>query len=380
MIRPLRRFTLCAAALLLAACGSDTETDEIRLLPAEAFRRTVDGKAVELYTLRAGDIALQATNYGGRVVALWTPDREGRYEDIVLGYENIGRYIDNTGERFLGAVVGPYANRIAKGRFTLDGTEYTLPLNNNGQTLHGGLQGVDRVVWDVVSATDDKLVLHYLHPDGQDGFPGNLDIEMTYSLTPDNEFRVDYKATTDKPTVANFSHHPFFNLKGEGNGTVLDNVLTINASHTTPVDSVLIPTGQIAPVEGTPFDFREPHAIGERIGADNQQLRNGGGYDHNWVIDRKTESGIEQAATVWEPASGRTIEVLSDQPGLQVYSGNFFDGKSIGKYGKPQRYRESLALETQKFPDSPNHDNFPSTVLRPGETYTQVCIYKFGVK
>ena len=363
---------------LLAACG--VQKTELPLLPEEAFQTTVDGKPVALYTLHAGDITMQVTNYGARVVSLWTPDREGRYEDIVLGYENIGRYIDNTGERFLGAVVGPYANRIAKGRFTLDGTEYTLPLNNNGQTLHGGLQGVDRVVWDVVSATDDNLVLHYLHPDGQDGFPGNLDIEMTYSLTPDNEFRVDYKATTDKPTVANFSHHPFFNLKGEGNGTVLDNVLTINASHTTPVDSVLIPTGQIAPVEGTPFDFREPHAIGERIGADNQQLRNGGGYDHNWVIDRKTESGIEQAATVWEPASGRTIEVLSDQPGLQVYSGNFFDGKSIGKYGKPQRYRESLALETQKFPDSPNHDNFPSTVLRPGETYTQVCIYKFGVK
>ncbi len=363
---------------LLAACG--VQKTELPLLPEEAFQTTVDGKPVALYTLHAGDITMQVTNYGARVVSLWTPDREGRYEDIVLGYENIGRYIDNTGERFLGAVVGPYANRIAKGRFTLDGAEYTLPLNNNGQTLHGGLKGVDRVVWDVVSATDDKLVLHYLHPDGQDGFPGNLDIEMTYSLTPDNEFRVDYKATTDKPTVANFSHHPFFNLKGEGNGTVLDNVLTINASHTTPVDSVLIPTGQIAPVEGTPFDFREPHAIGERIGADNQQLRNGGGYDHNWVIDRKTESGIEQVATVWEPASGRTIEVLSDQPGLQVYSGNFFDGTSIGKYGKPQRYRESLALETQKFPDSPNHDNFPSTVLRPGETYTQVCIYKFGVK
>ena len=363
---------------LLAACG--VQKTELPLLPEEAFQTTVDGKPVALYTLHAGDITMQVTNYGARVVSFWTPDREGRYEDIVLGYENIGRYIDNTGERFLGAVVGPYANRIAKGRFTLDGAEYTLPLNNNGQTLHGGLKGVDRVVWDVVSATDDKLVLHYLHPDGQDGFPGNLDIEMTYSLTPDNEFRIDYKATTDKPTVVNMSNHPFFNLKGEGNGTVLDNVLTINASHTTPVDSVLIPTGQIAPVEGTPFDFREPHAIGERIGADNQQLRNGGGYDHNWVIDRKTESGIEQVATVWEPASGRTIEVLSDQPGLQVYSGNFFDGKSIGKYGKPQRYRESLALETQKFPDSPNHDNFPSTVLRPGETYTQVCIYKFGVK
>ena len=282
---------------LLAACG--VQKTELPLLPEEAFQTTVDGKPVALYTLHAGDITMQVTNYGARVVSLWTPDREGRYEDIVLGYENIGRYIDNTGERFLGAVVGPYANRIAKGRFTLDGTEYTLPLNNNGQTLHGGLQGVDRVVWDVVSATDDKLVLHYLHPDGQDGFPGNLDIEMTYSLTPDNEFRVDYKATTDKPTVANFSHHPFFNLKGEGNGTVLDNVLTINASHTTPVDSVLIPTGQIAPVEGTPFDFREPHAIGERIGADNQQLRNGGGYDHNWVIDRKTP-----AASSRPPRSG----------------------------------------------------------------------------
>lgn len=374
----MKKSLIALGMLLLAACG--TRESGMKLLPAEAFETTVDGKPVALYTLRAGDIAMQVTNYGARVVSLWTPDREGRYEDIVLGCESIDRYLDTLGERFLGAVVGPYANRIAKGRFTLDGTEYTLPLNNNGQTLHGGLTGVDRVVWDVVSATDDKLVLHYLHPDGQDGFPGNLNIEMIYSLTPDNEFRVDYKATTDKPTVANFSHHPFFNLKGEGNGTVLDNVMTINASHTTPVDSVLIPTGEIAPVEGTPFDFREPHTIGERIGADNAQLRNGGGYDHNWVIDRKTESDVELAATVWEPASGRTVEVWSDQPGLQVYSGNFFDGKSMGKYGKPQRYRESLALETQKFPDSPNQDNFPSTVLRPGQTYTQTCIYKFGVK
>lgn len=374
----MKKSFIALGMLLLAACG--TQKPELPLLPAEAFQTTVDGKPVALYTLHAGDITMQVTNYGARVVSLWTPDRDGRYEDIVLGYENIGRYLNNTGERFLGAVVGPYANRIAEGRFTLDGVEYTLPLNNNGQTLHGGLRGVDRVVWDVVSASDDKLVLSYLRPDGQDGFPGNLQIEMTYSLTPGNEFRVDYKATTDKPTVVNMSHHPFFNLKGEGNGTVLDNVMTINASHTTPVDSVLIPTGEITPVDGTPFDFREPHAIGERIGADDRQLHNGGGYDHNWVIDRKTENGIEQAATVWEPASGRTIEVLSDQPGLQVYSGNFFDGTAMGKYGKPQRYRESLALETQKFPDSPNHADFPSTVLRPGETYTQVCIYKFGVK
>ena len=323
--------TLIAAALLLAACGSDTETDEIRLLPAEAFRRTVDGKAVELYTLRAGDIALQATNYGGRVVALWTPDREGRYEDIVLGYESLDRYIDNRGERFLGAVVGPYANRIAGGRFTLDGKQYTLPTNDHGQTLHGGMTGLDRVVWDVVSADERQLVLSYLHKDGEEGFPGNLRIRMTYSVTPENEFRVDYEATTDAPTVVNLSHHSFFNLKGEGNGTILDHVMTINASHTTPVDSVLIPTGEIADVTGTPFDFRQPHAIGERIGADNEQLRNGAGYDHNWVLDRKTADGIEPAATVWEPASGRTIEVLTDQPAMQFYSGNFFDGKANGK-------------------------------------------------
>ena len=363
---------------LLAACG--VQKTELPLLPEEAFQTTVDGKPVALYTLHAGDITMQVTNYGARVVSLWTPDREGRYEDIVLGYENIGRYIDNTGERFLGAVVGPYANRIAKGRFTLDGTEYTLPLNNNGQTLHGGLLGVDRVVWDVVSASDDKLVLHYLHPDGQDGFPGNLDIEMTYSLTPDNEFRIDYKATTDKPTVVNMSNHPFFNLKGEGNGTVLDNELTLRASRTTPVDSLLIPTGETADVTGTPFDFREPHAIGERIGADDPQLRNARGYDHNWIADRTTDGDVEFVARLREPTTGRTLEVWSDQPAIQFYCGNFFDGSSVGKTGKPLRYRESVALETQKYPDSPNHPAFPSTTLRPGETYTHTCIYRFGAE
>ena len=358
---------------LLAACG--VQKTELPLLPEEAFQTTVDGKPVALYTLRAGDITMQVTNYGARVVSLWTPDREGRYEDIVLGYENIGRYIDNTGERFLGAVVGPYANRIAKGRFTLDGTEYTLPLNNNGQTLHGGLKGVDRVVWDVVSATDDKLVLHYLHPDGQDGFPGNLDIEMTYSLTPDNEFRVDYKATTDKPTVANFSHHPFFNLKGEGNGTVLDNVLTINASHTTPVDSVLIPTGQIAPVEGTPFDFREPHAIGERIGADDQQLRNGGGYDHNWVIGTGY-SVPHKVLTATGDQSGISMDLSTDYPGIQLYTANYLEHVA-GKQGHIYEARDAVCFEPQYFPDAIHHPNFPSPVVKAGETYKKQIIYHF---
>lgn len=375
----MKRNLIALCTLLLAACGTQ-QPSGIALLPEKAFETEVDGKPVKLYTLHAGEITMQVTNYGARVVSLWTPGRDGTYQDIVLGYETIGRYVDNTGERFLGAVVGPYANRIAGGRFTLDGTEYTLPVNNNGQTLHGGLNGLDRVVWEVVSASDDKLVMRYTHADGEEGFPGNLQIEMTYSLTPQNEFRIDYDASTDKPTVVNLSHHPFFNLKGEGNGTILDHVLTINASRTTPVDSVLIPTGEIADVTGTPFDFRTPHAIGERIDADNEQLRNGGGYDHNWIADRTTADGIEQIATVLEPASGRTVEVWSDQPALQFYSGNFFDGSSVGKYGRPQRYRESLALETQKYPDSPNHPDFPSTVLRPGETYKQVCIYKFGVK
>lgn len=374
----MNRIATVAAALLLAGCSAQSAAPE--LLPAENFAASIGGKQVNLYTLRAGDITLQATNYGARVVSLWTPDREGRCEDIVLGYETLDRYVNNTGERFLGAVVGPYANRIAAGRFTLDGTEYTLPTNDNGQTLHGGMTGLDRVVWDVCEATEQKLVLSYLHRDGEEGFPGNLQIRMTYTVTPENEFRVDYEATTDKPTVVNLSHHSFFNLKGEGNGTVLDNVLTIRASRTTPVDSVLIPTGEIADVTGTPFDFRQPHAIGERIEADNAQLRNGHGYDHNWIIDRRTADEVELAATVYEPTTGRTLEVWSDQPALQFYSGNFFDGSSVGKTGKALRHRESLALETQKYPDSPNHADFPSTVLRPGETYTQTCIYRFGAK
>lgn len=370
---------LLALCTLAAAC-SQPPKPELPLLPASAFETTVDGKPVSLYTIHAGDITLQATNYGARVVTLFAPDREGVYEDIVLGYPSIGQYIDNPGERFLGAVVGPYANRIAKGRFTLDSVEYTLPLNNNGQTLHGGLSGLDRVVWEVVSANDSTLVLSYLHPDAQDGFPGNLRITMTYAVTSSDEFRVEYTATTDKATVVNLSHHSFFNLLGEGNGPITGHELTIRGSYTTPVDSGLIPLGTFSDVTGTPFDFRQPHAIGERIDADDEQLRNGSGYDHNWVIDPSPEGGIVQVASVYEPAKGRVMEVWSDQPGLQFYSGNFFDGTTTGKYGRPLRWRESIALETQRFPDSPNQPAFPSTVLRPSETYTQTCIYKFATK
>lgn len=370
---------LFCAAVLMTACGTAPKA-ELPLLPAEAFETTVEGKPVSLYTLRGGDVTLQATNYGARVVTLFTPDREGRYEDIVLGYDAIGRYLDNPGERFLGAVVGPCANRIAGGRFTLDGECYTLPQNDHGQTLHGGERGLDRVVWDVAEATDSTLVLTYVHPDGAEGFPGNLSIRMTYALTSGNEFRIDYEATTDRATVVNISHHSFFNLKGEGNGTILDHELMIPGSRITPVDEKLIPTGELADVAGTPFDFRTPTPIGARIDADDAQLRNGRGYDMNWVIDRRTPDGIELLASVREPASGRTLEVWSDQPALQFYSGNFFDGSTTGKYGRPLRFRESLALESQKYPDGPNRPEFPSVVLRPGEVYTHTCIYRFGVR
>lgn len=372
-----RILALCAVCVIIASCAPKSE---INLMHAEDFVTVVDGKDVALYTLKNADLTMQVTNFGARVVSLWTPDRNGNHEDIVLGYNNIDQYVNNPGERFLGAVVGPYANRIANGTYTIDGQVYTFPQNNNGQTLHGGLKGVDMVVWDVVAVTDSSILLSYLHPDGQDGMPGNLKIDMTYTLTVDNEFKVEYVAETDKATHVNMSHHSFFNLKGEGNGTVNDHVLMIRASRTTPVDEVLIPYGKIVDVEGTPFDFREPKEIGRDLDMDDQQLRNGAGYDHNWVLDKQSCCDVELAASVYEPSTGRYMEVYTDQPALQFYGGNFFDGSTCGKYGRPLRYRESIALETQKYPDSPNHDNFTDTLLRPGEKYEHVCIYRFGTK
>ena len=371
----MKKILMIAAAC--AAIASCAQKNEVTLLPASDFETVVDGKDVSLYTLKAGDLTMQVTNFGARVVTLWTPDRDGSYEDIVLGYNNIDNYVNNPGERFLGAVVGPYANRIAGGTYTIGEETYNFPQNNNGQTLHGGLKGLDMVVWDVDNVTENQIVLSYLCPDGQDGMPGNRQITMIYTLTPENEFRVDYVAQTDKATHVNISHHSFFNLKGEGNGTINDHVLYINASKTTPVEAVLIPTGEIVDVTGTPFDFREPKAIGQDVNVENEQLKNGAGYDHNWVLDRKTASDLELAASVYEPASGRYMEVWTDQPALQFYGGNFFDGTTTGKYGKTLNYRESIALETQKYPDTPHHAHFPSTLLKPGEQYTHVCVYKF---
>ena len=372
-----------AAATLLVGCGGNAQKAEqsaLNLMKAEDFAATIDGKQVGLYTLTNGTITMQVTNFGGRVVSLWTPDRDGNMEDIVLGYDKLDRYVNNTGERFLGAPVGRVANRINKGEFELDGVKYNVPQNSNGHALHGGNKGIDMVVWDVEYVADNAITLVLHSKDGEDGFPGNLDITMTYTLTPENEFEVTYHAKTDKKTVVNLSHHSFFNLKGEGNGTIEDHILTIKADKITPTDAGLIPTGELLAVDGTPFDFREPHAIGERIGADDVQLKNGGGYDMNWVLSREDNGQVETVATLYEPQSGRAMDVATDQVALQFYSGNFFDGKYAGKYGRPIKYRESVALETQKHPDAINHSNFPSIVLNPDEVYTHVCIYKFYTK
>ena len=368
-------YLFAVAMLFVGCCGSANKN--LDLMKAEDFQTTVDGKATDLYTITNGTLTMQVTNFGARVVSLWMPDRNGNMADIVLGYQNIDRYINNGGERFLGAVVGRVANRIGGGKFTLEGVEYTTPQNNNGQTLHGGLKGVDMVVWDVVEATENSIRFSYTAPDGQDGFPGNLTIVMDYILTEDNEFKVTYSATTDKTTAVNLSHHSFFNLKGEAGGTITDHILQIDADYITPTDSYLIPTGELMAVEGTPFDFRTAHPIGDMIDADNEQLKNGRGYDMNWVLNRKDNGEVVKVMSIYEPQSGRGFELYTDQIALQFYSGNFFDGTYDGKYGKPLSFRESVVFETQKYPDALNHSNFPSIVLKPGQEYTHTSIYKF---
>lgn len=375
----MKKFIITAAALALVACTNNKKPD---LVPAENFADIIDSVSTSLYTLKGGDITMQVTNFGGRVVSLFTPDRKGRLADIVVGNDNLQAYAEPTGERFLGACVGPVANRIDSAKFTMNDTTYYLSANDHGiNTLHGGFKGLDMVPWNVKSVTENSIVLTYIHPDGQDGFPGNLSIEMTYTLTESNEFKVDYTAVTDHDTPVNISHHPFFNLSGEGSGSIEGYEMFINADHYLPIDSLSIPTGEIADVTGTPFDFREEHTIGQMIGEDNQQLKNARGYDHNWCIDRDTvATDLHLACTVYDPESGRALAVLSDQPGLQFYSGNFFDGKSSGKNGKPLTFRSSLALETQQYPDSPNQSAFPSIVLHPSQTYRHHCVYRFMTK
>lgn len=343
------------------------------------FDTTLQGEKVSLYTLRnRNGMEVNITNYGGRIVSLMAPGKEGRWADVVLGFDNIRDYV--TIKNNFGALIGRYANRIGGARFEIDGKEYRLEKNDGNNQLHGGPHGYFSRVWDVTSASDSVLQLHLLSPDGDAHYPGNLNIYVTYTLTGGNELIIDYTATTDKTTVVNLTNHAYFNLKGAGEGTILDHILMIPADYFTPVDPSLIPTGEIRPVDGTPLDFRKPTPVGKRINDDYDQLKLGHGYDHNWVLKTKADNSVILAARLTEPASGRMLEVYTNEPGLQCYTGNFLDGTVRGKQGKIYVRRGAICLETQHFPDSPNKPEFPSVLLKPGDTYHSVCIYKFGIQ
>jgi len=349
------------------------------LLSSENFNTEIDGKKVGLFTLEnKNGLLTEITNYGGKVVTLWTPDRDGNFEDIVLGFESIEEYL-NTSEIYFGALIGRYGNRIGGGTFSINDTTYTLVQNNNGNALHGGIKGFNNVVWDVNQIDGQTLELSYLSKDMEEGYPGNLEVKVVYWLTDNNELKIEYWASTDKATPVNLTHHSFFNLEGAGSGDISKHILHLNADFFTPVDEGLIPTGEIAPVEGTPMDFRTPTAIGERVNNNFEQLKYGNGYDHNWVLN-KAENGLTFAAKVLEPTSARTLEVYTNEPGIQFYGGNFLDGSVTGKNGKIYPFRSAFCLETQHFPDSPNKPNFPSTILNPGDEYYSICVYKFGTK
>jgi aldose 1-epimerase len=354
------------------------------------FGQLPDGRAVELFTLtNARGVEARVTNYGATITVLRTPDRAGRFDDIVLGYDNLPGYL-SAGNPYFGTVVGRYGNRIANGRFALEGTTYQLARNNGPNSLHGGTVGFDKRLWTAEPferADGVGVALRYTSPAGEEGYPGTLQARVTYTLTPQNQLVVDYEATADRATPVNLTQHTYWNLAGTSTATgagplptILDHQLTLDASGITPVDSTLIPTGQIAPVAGTPFDFRAGAAIGARIGQQDTQLKYGGGYDHNWVLDRGGRSGLVRAARLAEPRTGRTVEVTTTEPGIQFYSGNFLDGSIRGKGGRVYPYRSGLALETQHYPDSPNKPQFPTTILRPGETYRSQTVFAFGVQ
>jgi aldose 1-epimerase len=344
------------------------------------FGTTPDGQTVDIYTLKNSKGAeARIMTYGGIVTSLKVPDRNGKLADVVLGYDDLASYVKNS--PYFGALIGRYGNRIANGQFMLGGKTYKLPVNNGPNSLHGGPKGFDKVVWKVAKASagtnGPQLELTYLSKDGEEGYPGNLEVHATYTLTEDNALRVDFTATTDKETVCNLTHHSYFNLAGEGD--ILGEELQIHSDFYTPVNATLIPTGQLEPVEGTPFDFRKPMAIGSRITENDEQLKFGNGYDHNWVA-KKSGSKLDWVARVSDPKSGRVMEVLSTEPGVQFYTGNFLDGSITGKGGWKYQKHAALCLEPQHYPDSPNHATFPSTVLKPGETYQNTIIYKFSVK
>jgi aldose 1-epimerase len=355
----------------------------------EAFGATPDGTAVERWTLVNGDARMRVLSYGGVIQTLEVPDAEGEVDNVVLGFPDLEGYV-SADDPYFGSLIGRYGNRIAEGRFTLDGETYQLPLNDGPNTLHGGPGGFSERVWTVTDVSDGDVAalrLELVSEAGDQGFPGTLTTTVTYRLDAESRLTVHYEATTDAPTVVNLTQHTYWNLAGEGSGDVYDHLLQLDASGFTPVDETLIPTGEIAPVEGTPFDFREPTPIGERIRVADQQLLYGQGYDHNWVLDRSddgaregsdSEDALEQAALLRDPESGRTLRILTTEPGIQFYSGNFLDGTLVGTGGGVYRQGDGLALETQHFPDSPNQPDFPSTELRPGETYDSTTVFELG--
>lgn len=376
------------AAIGLASCQSGTKksssTDRLKgdtvavvKLVADSFKKQIDGKHTALYTLKNKNNAEAIfTNYGGRLVSLWVPNKDGKLVDVVVGFKSVNDYEKST-EPYFGATIGRYGNRIAKGKFTLEGKTYSLFTNNGQNTLHGGKKGYQYVVWDAIQPSANTLVLHYLSKDGEENFPGNLDVKVTYTLTNDNELKMDYEAKTDKTTVVNLTNHAFFNLNGDGSGEILNHELKIYADEYIPVDSTLIPTGKIEKIKGTPFDFTTATTIGARINDKNEQLTFGKGYDHNYVLNKTKAMGMFHAATVKGDKSGIVMDVYTQEPGLQFYSGNFMQSKNTFKTGAKDDFRTAIALETQHFPDSPNQPNFPSTVLKPGEVYKTSSVYKF---
>ena len=348
----------------------------------KAFGKTPEGQPVDLYVLtNRGGAEAAITNYGGAVVSLKVPDRNGKLADVVLGYDTADGYVND--KSYFGAIVGRYGNRIGHAQFVLDGKTYTLAKNNGENSLHGGIKGFNKAVWTakVLSAKDGQsLELSYLSKDGEEGFPGDLQVSVIYTLTDANALKIVYSATTDKKTVVNLTNHSYFNLAGQGSGDILGHLLTIQADQFTPVDSGLIPTGELRDVAGTPFDFRKSTAIGTRIDQEDEQLKLGGGYDHNFVLQRTADIGESLAARVVEPTTGRVLEVWTTEPGVQFYTGNFLDGKSTGKGGVAYPRRSAFCLETQHYPDSANQPKFPSVVLKPGERYHTITTYRFSAE
>src|SRR5208283_5041839 len=381
-MKPRRLSVACLAPVLVLVLAISAS------LPAQSTAKsgvqqqpfgTHDGRPITLYTLtNSHGVEIRAMNYGGIIVSIRVPDRKGQFADIVLGHETLEGYIPNP--PYLGAIVGRYANRIANGKFALDGKTYTLPQNNGTNSLHGGLRGFDKVTWDGEPLKGKTgVAFTYLSKDGEEGYPGNLKVKVTYTLTDSNELILDYEATTDKATTINISQHSYFNLAGEGNGDILNHEVMINADRFTPVDKNLIPTGELRAVKGTPLDFTTSTRVGARIEDNYEQLVLGKGYDHSFIINRKG-GGLELAARAYEAGSGRVLEVFTTQPAVQFYTGNFLDGTVTGKQGHVYKRRYGLCLETQHYPDSPNHPDFPTTILKPGETFRSKTVFKFSAK